>query len=72
MFSRSVIFDADREIFIRVAGENQTAEIVLDGETRVLVNEKSVIRVSKNRDISIRFIKFKKDAFYDILSQKIK
>ncbi len=72
LFSRSVIFDADREILIRVAEEGQTAEIVLDGEARVLVNEKSVIRVAKNRDIAISFVKFKKDAFYDILSQKIK
>ncbi len=72
LFSRSVIFDADREIFIRVTGAGQTAEVVLDGETHVSVDDKSTIRVTKNREISIRFIKFKKDAFYDILSQKIK
>ena len=67
-----MIFDADREIFICVTGENQTAEIVFDGETHVLVDENSAIRVTKNRDIAISFVKFKKDAFYDILSQKIK
>lgn len=72
LFSRSVIFNANREIFVRLVGDGQRAEVVLDGETRVPIQQGSVIRVVKNRSISIRFIKFKQDAFYDILSQKIK
>lgn len=72
LFSRSVIFNANREIFVRLVGEGQRAEVVLDGETRIPVTQGAAIRVVKNRSISIRFIKFKKDAFYDILSQKIK
>lgn len=72
LFSRSVIFDADREIFVRITGAGQIADVVLDGETHVSVNTQSTIRVVQNHVISIQFIKFKKDAFFDILSQKIK
>lgn len=72
LFSRSVIFNANRDIFVRLVGAGQHAEVVLDGETRIPITQGTSIRVVKNRSLSIKFIKFKKDAFYDILSQKIK
>lgn len=70
LFSRSMIFNADREMMVCLADEGQTAEMILDGEHHIAVSPNKVIRVMKNREISIQFVKFKKDAFYDILSQK--
>ena len=72
LFSRSVIFNADREIYLLVNGDEQTADVILDGEIHISVDSKTPVKVVKNRDISVRFIKFKKDAFYNILSRKIK
>lgn len=72
LFSRSIIFGAERSIFAGLNGAGQVADVIIDGEERIRITENEIIEIKPDNDISVKFISLKNNAFYDVLAAKIK
>ncbi len=71
-FSRSMVFDAERGLEVRLEGRGEVARVSFDGEEEFTLRGGEAVEVTLPEGAAARFIRFRDDAFYSVLARKIR